>query len=138
MRAGVYPVIFIDAIVITIRDGQVTNRPVDTAIGASPWSRWTRFASGRAGWGESRQLALGSAVSPMRSAASFARGITVLLTARNPRAGTRNSQRMTVPAEGEVDDDGTSLAQHELPQRWNGEGCDVVLLGHHATPVSCP
>ena len=32
----VYPVIFIDAIVVKIRDGQVANRPVYTAIGANP------------------------------------------------------------------------------------------------------
>lgn len=31
----VYPVVFIDAIVVKIRDGQVANRPVYTAIGAS-------------------------------------------------------------------------------------------------------
>jgi putative transposase len=31
----VYPVIFIDAIVVKLRDGQVTNRPVDTAIGVT-------------------------------------------------------------------------------------------------------
>jgi transposase-like protein len=31
----VYPVIFIDAIVVKIRDGQVTNRPVYTAIGVT-------------------------------------------------------------------------------------------------------
>jgi transposase-like protein len=33
----VYPVIFIDAIHVKIRDGQVTNRPVDVVIGASIW-----------------------------------------------------------------------------------------------------
>jgi transposase-like protein len=31
----VYPVVFIDAIVVKIRDGQVTNRPVYTAIGVT-------------------------------------------------------------------------------------------------------
>ena len=31
----VYPVVFIDAIVVKIRDGQVTNRPVYTAIGVN-------------------------------------------------------------------------------------------------------
>jgi putative transposase len=36
----VYPVMFIDAMVVKIRDGQVTNRPVYTAIGERP------------GWGE--------------------------------------------------------------------------------------
>jgi putative transposase len=32
---GVYPVIFIDAIVVKIRDGQVANRPVYTAMGVT-------------------------------------------------------------------------------------------------------
>src|SRR5688500_7126170 len=31
----VYPVIFIDAIVVKVRDGQVTNRPVYVAIGVT-------------------------------------------------------------------------------------------------------
>jgi len=31
----VYPVVFIDAIVVKIRDGQVANRPVYTAIGVT-------------------------------------------------------------------------------------------------------
>ena len=31
----VYPVIFIDAIVVKIRDGQVANRPVYAAIGVT-------------------------------------------------------------------------------------------------------
>ena len=31
----VYPVVFIDALVVKIRDGQVTNRPVYTAIGVT-------------------------------------------------------------------------------------------------------
>jgi transposase-like protein len=31
----VYPVVFIDALVVRIRDGQVTNRPVYTAIGVT-------------------------------------------------------------------------------------------------------
>lgn len=31
----VYPVIFIDALVVKVRDGQVTNRPVDTAVGVT-------------------------------------------------------------------------------------------------------
>jgi putative transposase len=31
----VYPVVFIDAIVVKLRDGQVTNRPVYTAIGVT-------------------------------------------------------------------------------------------------------
>jgi transposase-like protein len=31
----VYPVVFIDAMVVKIRDGQVTNRPVYTAIGVT-------------------------------------------------------------------------------------------------------
>ena len=30
---AVYPVIFIDAIVVKIRDGQVANRPIYVAIG---------------------------------------------------------------------------------------------------------
>ena len=31
----VYPVIFIDALVVKVRDGQVTNRPVYTAVGVT-------------------------------------------------------------------------------------------------------
>lgn len=31
----VYPVVFIDAIRVKVRDGQVTNRPVYVALGAS-------------------------------------------------------------------------------------------------------
>ena len=31
----VYPVLFIDAIVVKIRDGQVVNRPVDVVIGVT-------------------------------------------------------------------------------------------------------
>jgi putative transposase len=31
----VYPVIFLDAIMVKIRDGQVTNRPIYVAIGVS-------------------------------------------------------------------------------------------------------
>ena len=31
----VYPVVFIDAIVVTVRDGQVTNRPFYAAIGVT-------------------------------------------------------------------------------------------------------
>ena len=31
----VYPVIFIDAIVVKVRDGQVTNRPVYVVIGVT-------------------------------------------------------------------------------------------------------
>ena len=31
----VYPVVFIDALFVKIRDGQVTNRPVYTAIGVT-------------------------------------------------------------------------------------------------------
>ena len=30
-----YPVVFIDAMVVKIRDGRVTNRPVDTTIGVT-------------------------------------------------------------------------------------------------------
>jgi transposase-like protein len=31
----VYPVIFIDAMVVTIRDGQVANRPIYWAVGVT-------------------------------------------------------------------------------------------------------
>ncbi|UZF48275.1 IS256 family transposase [Rhodococcus rhodochrous] len=34
-RSGVYPVVFIDAIHVKIRDGQVTNRPIYVAIGVT-------------------------------------------------------------------------------------------------------
>ena len=34
----IYPVIFIDAIVVKVRDGQVTNRPIYVAIGVT--TRW--------------------------------------------------------------------------------------------------
>jgi hypothetical protein len=50
----VYPVVFIDAIVVKIRDGQVTNRPVYTAIGVTvdverdgEESRWRGWGRGR-------------------------------------------------------------------------------------------
>jgi transposase-like protein len=58
----VYPVLFIDAIVVKVRDGQVTNRPVYAVIGVTTWQLATvqtciihlirntfRFAS-RADW----------------------------------------------------------------------------------------
>jgi len=32
---GVYPVLFVDAINVKVRDGQVTNRPVYVAIGVT-------------------------------------------------------------------------------------------------------
>ena len=53
----VYPVIFIDAIVIKIRDGQVTNRPVDTAIGVTV-ERMDEIRTLDAGGESQRQLAV--------------------------------------------------------------------------------
>ena len=59
----VYPVVFIDAIVVKIRDGQVANRPVYTAIGVTmSTGRETFSASGSATVG--REPSSGSKCSP--------------------------------------------------------------------------
>jgi putative transposase len=46
----VYPVIFIDAIVVKVRDGQVRNKPIDVVI-----ARRRRGCVGRSGGGLERQ-----------------------------------------------------------------------------------
>ena len=43
----VYPVMFIDAIVVKVRDGQVTNRPIYVAIGVTVNGGCRRPDSGR-------------------------------------------------------------------------------------------
>ncbi len=45
---GVYAVVFIDAIVVKVRDGQVANRPIYAAIGVSLPVRRTSLVYGRA------------------------------------------------------------------------------------------
>ncbi len=44
----VYPVVFIDAMVVKIRDGQVANRPIYTAIGVTVDGNATFSGCGRA------------------------------------------------------------------------------------------
>ena len=44
---SVYPVVFIDAIHVKIRDGQVTNRPVYVAIGVTCAGNVTSWSCGR-------------------------------------------------------------------------------------------
>ena len=45
---GVYAAVFIDAVMVKVRDGQVANRPIYAAIGVSLAARRTSSACGPA------------------------------------------------------------------------------------------